>query len=561
MIAAFGAFAREYARGLGDLEAIVCEPAELTAAYLEAVRRRERGAAFYGMVLLDEPRSSYTYRLAAGVIGAVADYDLQAVALDQLAAGTVTVDGRSAAEHWELAAELRIALNDFYGLCDAMLVRSYAEYERLAELFLRALRPVERVLVEPAVPAVQRIAPARPGVVVWAPRRPAEHATLHAFGLREFFGDVLCVTADVVADEPRVRSALASAACVVCVEPSDPGDAVAFARLGYGVVAPRTAGAHEFVRDVVTWDGRASTLQHAVAIALARPAAVRAPAEGVPRAPQAPPAPEPHAELPLVSVVCPTYNRPQELRTMLAAMAAQSYPNIEVVVVNDAGAPVADVVAEFPAARLIDLPENRGSSDAMEIGLAAARGDYIQLMADDDLLYPDHVERLMYALLRSGASIAHGSGFSRIVERQRDGTWRTRGLGAITFTGTTTPSEALVAVPMYFHQLLVRRTVFVEAGWFRNDIALCDQELLLRLAQRYTFVYVDHVTSEFRDHTGGQGKLYDHVAEQLMVYDQLHPAPGRPVIAERRALAMEGVRQRIPGQPAFTPVIRLNADA
>jgi len=573
VIAAFGAFAQEYARGLGDIEAIVCEPAALPHAYLEAVRRRERGEAFYGMVLLDDPQWAFTYRFASGVIAAVADYDLQQAALDQLAAGTANIDGRPASSHWEPSPDFRITASDFYGLSDAMLVRSFTEYARLAAIFARPLRPVERVLVEPALPRVERRLPERPGVVVWAPRRPAVEATLLAFGLREFIGDVLCVTAGgppaptlahatfVAPNDPRVEPALATAACVVCAEAGDPGDAVAFARQGYGVVAPRSAGAHEFAGDVVTWDGSASTLQHCVAIALARPASVRAPGATLPRAPVRPSAPVSPGELPLVSIICPTYNRPDDLRAMLRAMAAQTYPNVEVVVVNDAGSPVADVVAAFPFARLIEQPTNTGAMRATETGLAHARGAFIGLTADDDVLYPDHVERLVSALLRSGAMVGHGSGLSRLVKRQTDGSWKTLGLSAITFAGTTTPSEALVAVPICYNQVIVRRIVFVEAGWFRNDIALCDQEMLLRLAQRYAFVYVDHVTSEFRDHTAGRGKLYDHVAEQRVVYDELHPVPDRPVIQERRARTIEAVAERMPGQPAFAPVIRIGDES
>jgi hypothetical protein len=110
---------------------------------------------------------------------------------------------------------------------------------------------------------------------------------------------------------------------------------------------------------------------------------------------------------------------------------------------------------------------------------------------------------------------------------------------------------------MYYHQLVQHRTTFEAVGWLRRDMALADQEMLLRLAQRYTFAWVDHVTSEFRDHLGGMGKGFDHLAEQRRIYEEIHPVPGRPVLAKRRESALQGVAERVPGQPAFLSVLRL----
>ena len=49
---------------------------------------------------------------------------------------------------------------------------------------------------------------------------------------------------------------------------------------------------------------------------------------------------------PLVSVIIPTYNRPDGLRRALASVSAQTFRDFEVIVVNDAGIPVEQVVAE-----------------------------------------------------------------------------------------------------------------------------------------------------------------------------------------------------------------------
>ncbi|MFO7173878.1 MAG: glycosyltransferase family 2 protein [Bacillota bacterium] len=111
---------------------------------------------------------------------------------------------------------------------------------------------------------------------------------------------------------------------------------------------------------------------------------------------------------PAVSVIVPTYNRPGHLRECLRALAAQTYPDFEVIVVNDAGAPVEEVVAGFPRLRitLINQPANRGHVAARNRGLDAARGTYIAFCDDDDLWLPGHLAGLV-AAVEAGADLAY----------------------------------------------------------------------------------------------------------------------------------------------------------
>jgi hypothetical protein len=215
----------------------------------------------------------------------------------------MSINGKRADEVWPLEPALEHLFVEFLSACDALLVRSYQEYERIAAWFarepVRRLVPAaERVLAAAAIPIVEHVRPERPGVVVWSPRRPASECALHLHGLAEFHGELTCVSsggappsksaaAFLPPGDPRVDAALARAAAVVCTDPSDPSDAVAFARAGYGVVAPITSGAHEFASDVVAWDALdARFLFTVTAVAIARPAFVRAEPERPPRTPE-----------------------------------------------------------------------------------------------------------------------------------------------------------------------------------------------------------------------------------------------------------------------------------
>ncbi len=112
---------------------------------------------------------------------------------------------------------------------------------------------------------------------------------------------------------------------------------------------------------------------------------------------------------PLVSVVVATYNRPEYLRRALASVNAQTWPAVQLLVVNDAGAEVEEVVRPFlvrPHDRYIRRERNAGPAAARNTGLAEATGKYVACLDDDDLWYPEHLSLLITAMEESGAAIA-----------------------------------------------------------------------------------------------------------------------------------------------------------
>lgn len=574
MISAFGARAERYARLIGDLDAIVADPDHVGDAYLEAVRRREAGETFYGLMLTEDSRIAFGYRHTAEILSHFSDFDRRRAVLDRLAGGSLPVNSRRADEIWRPEEAFEQILVEWYGLCDAILVRSFAEYAHIVGIFARhpvrrPLRPVQRVLARVDVPVVSRVRPEMPALVVWAPLRPAIETALICHGLLEFHGEVTVVSAGgalpayaratfVPPGDPRVDEALARSAVVICAEPNDPADAVAFARLGYGVIAPITSGAVEFAGDVVPWDAiDARFLFTNVAVAMARPAKVYAEPVPPPRAPERPERPAFVSDPPLVSIVTATYNRRTELREVLGALAAQTYPNIEAIIVNDAGEPVADIVAQFPFARLIDLPENGGAAHAFETGRAQVRGEYIAVLPDDDWYYPDHIDRLMNAIFRSGCRVVHGAALLRYLERLESGAWITTGFNAATFSETLAPSESLVTATFGAHQALVATSVYDDVGWYLPDSLVADQEIQTRICKRYFYAFADHVTAEFRDHATSTGRQSNFIEALTKIYNEVHPVPERPQIQQYREDALRNIAARPPGQPPFTATLKI----
>jgi glycosyltransferase involved in cell wall biosynthesis len=111
-----------------------------------------------------------------------------------------------------------------------------------------------------------------------------------------------------------------------------------------------------------------------------------------------------------ISIVVPTRDRPAALRGCLAALARQSAPGLDVVVVDDGSrerATVDAAVADLAGARVVRSP-GRGPATARNLGARAASGDVICLLDDD--CEPEHewAERLAAAVRRAPGGIAGG---------------------------------------------------------------------------------------------------------------------------------------------------------
>lgn len=105
------------------------------------------------------------------------------------------------------------------------------------------------------------------------------------------------------------------------------------------------------------------------------------------------------AEYPLVTIVTPTYNRAGYLPETLESILAQSYPNIEHIILDDGSTDDTREVVErfrprYGARQLIyDRHENMGEARTVSKGWQMARGDFIITVNSDDVVYPAMVEK------------------------------------------------------------------------------------------------------------------------------------------------------------------------
>jgi glycosyltransferase involved in cell wall biosynthesis len=95
----------------------------------------------------------------------------------------------------------------------------------------------------------------------------------------------------------------------------------------------------------------------------------------------------------LVSIIIPTYRRLHDLRLAVASALAQTYTNIEVIVVADGPDPEVRAALSGLDARLhyLELDTNRGPAAARNTGVRASRGEWLTFLDDDDTVLPEKV--------------------------------------------------------------------------------------------------------------------------------------------------------------------------
>jgi len=99
------------------------------------------------------------------------------------------------------------------------------------------------------------------------------------------------------------------------------------------------------------------------------------------------------AETPLVSVVIPVFNGARFLREAIESVLAQTYANVEIVVVDDGSTDETPaMIASFDTVRGM-RQEHAGQATARNRGVAAARGEYVAFLDADDVMLPDRLER------------------------------------------------------------------------------------------------------------------------------------------------------------------------
>ena len=115
----------------------------------------------------------------------------------------------------------------------------------------------------------------------------------------------------------------------------------------------------------------------------------------------------------LVSVIIPTYNRVNETIRAIKSALAQTYKNIEVIVVDDGSTvsikPIKELAKKNKKIRLIELGKNLGASTARNTGIKEAKGEYVAFLDSDDEFIKGKIEKQAKLMYVTNCIMSHAS--------------------------------------------------------------------------------------------------------------------------------------------------------
>lgn len=243
----------------------------------------------------------------------------------------------------------------------------------------------------------------------------------------------------------------------------------------------------------------------------------------------------------LISIIIPAYNLEKYIRRTVESVLAQTYREIEVIVVDDGstdmtGAILDEIFGNDQRVRVIHK-ENGGVSRARLCGIENARGEYIGFVDGDDTVEPDMFERLYNNIVKFDADISH-CGYKKIYADGRTENFYATGrlVRQEKAKGLYDLLEGSYIEPglwnKLFHKSLFHSLLHADGGKSIMDFSIKNNEDLLMnyclFSQANLSVYEDFCPYNYivRENSASKGKinihqLLDPIKAARIIYNDL----------------------------------------
>jgi glycosyltransferase involved in cell wall biosynthesis len=229
--------------------------------------------------------------------------------------------------------------------------------------------------------------------------------------------------------------------------------------------------------------------------------------------------------MPKVSVIIPTHNRAEVLRSAIASVLKQTYQDFEVIVVDDASddAP-REVLTYFNDKRIkyVRHEVNKGDAGSRNTGILNSGGDYLAFLDDDDEWLPEKLQMQVDVLTNSASDIGGVYTGMLIIDR----TGKISGTH-IPVQGVKSPADLSAENVIATSSIMLRRECFQKVGLFDEKIPYTnDYDMWIRISAEFKLECIKKPLVKYS--AAGGNKLstdYDKVikGQEILIdkYDQL----------------------------------------
>lgn len=227
--------------------------------------------------------------------------------------------------------------------------------------------------------------------------------------------------------------------------------------------------------------------------------------------------------LPLVSVICLSYNHAPFVKEALESVLGQTYPNIELIVVDDASTDHSrEEIEAFIASRrhikFMPLPKNMGNCKAFNLGFRESKGAFLVDLAADDIMLPNRIEKQVKLLNERGNNfgVAFSDAYLVNPEGEIQSTYYKKEEKVNMREGDVYEKllgRQFICTPT----MLMRREVLEDLGGYDENLVYEDFDFWVRSGRKYHYAFSEEILTSKRilPHSHGKGFYGKNAAPYL----------------------------------------------
>jgi glycosyltransferase involved in cell wall biosynthesis len=260
-----------------------------------------------------------------------------------------------------------------------------------------------------------------------------------------------------------------------------------------------------------------------------------------------------------VSVIIPTHDRAELLRSAITSVLNQTFQDFEIVIIDDASKDhTREVITNFNDARIkvIHNQVSKGAAGARNIGIINTNCEYIAFLDDDDEWLPEKLKIQTCLLNNSPQEVGGVCTGCFIIEKVS---------GRVLSTDKHEMKDIFKRNSIITSSILLRRACFEECGLFDENMPTAsDYDMWIRISQRFSFEVIKDTLAIYYIHENCLTTNYEKKAKGLEIlferYDtffKMYPKEyGREYLHLGVVYCYKGEVQK--GRKAFRKAIRMN---
>ncbi|MBP3223845.1 MAG: glycosyltransferase [Campylobacter sp.] len=201
-------------------------------------------------------------------------------------------------------------------------------------------------------------------------------------------------------------------------------------------------------------------------------------------------------DMPLVSVVIPSYNHEKYISETITAILNQTYKNIELIIIDDGSKDNSpNIIENFRKKHNFTFihRQNRGLCATLNQAIDLAHGKYFAICASDDVLLPDSIEkRVNFMEKNSEFGMCYGKVCNFSDEKN--------------IINVGEPASGWIfeeLLSRYFipaASIMIKKDVYSEVGKYDENLIIEDYDMSLRIAEKFQIGFIDEILARYRLH-------------------------------------------------------------